>query len=99
LSIRATYRRGQAWKGPEPPISAARCLILRFAWIALDSGFYLAKIVDNRQSIFGMTQQPAVSVLAEPRPLPESIYPWLRDRILVGQLIPGADIRQELVAR
>lgn len=48
-----------------------------------------------------MAHQPAISisVLEEPRSLPDIIYQWLRERILVGQLVPGAEIRQELLAR
>jgi DNA-binding GntR family transcriptional regulator len=61
--------------------------------------FNLAKIVDNRQSIFVMSTEPVLSVLEEPRSLPDIIYQWLRDRILTGQLSPGTEIRQELLAR
>jgi DNA-binding GntR family transcriptional regulator len=46
-----------------------------------------------------MAQEPAFSILEEPRPLPDIIYQWLRDRILTGQLTPGTEIRQELLAR
>jgi DNA-binding GntR family transcriptional regulator len=59
----------------------------------------LGEIVDNRQSIFAMNRQPAILVVEEPRPLPDIIYQWLRERILIGQLVPGAEIRQEWLAR
>jgi DNA-binding GntR family transcriptional regulator len=35
----------------------------------------------------------------EPRPLPDFIYHWLRDRICTGQLAPGSEVRQELLAQ
>jgi DNA-binding GntR family transcriptional regulator len=41
----------------------------------------------------------AVAALKEARPLPDIIYDWLREQILLGQLMPGTEIRQELVAR
>ena len=37
--------------------------------------------------------------IEEARPLPDIIYDWLRERILVGELVPGGEIRQELLAR
>ena len=46
-----------------------------------------------------MAQDRAVSALEEPRPLPDIVYDWLRGRILTGQLIPGSEIRQEMLAR
>jgi DNA-binding GntR family transcriptional regulator len=46
-----------------------------------------------------MVLDPAVSVIEEPRPLPDIIYQWLRAGILAGQLIPGSEIRQEMLAR
>ena len=46
-----------------------------------------------------MIQEPAISALEEPRPLPDLIYQWLRGRILAGQLVPGTEIRQELLAK
>jgi DNA-binding GntR family transcriptional regulator len=35
----------------------------------------------------------------EPRSVPDIVYQWLRERILVGWLRPGEEIRQELLAR
>lgn len=46
-----------------------------------------------------MVQLSAIPALDEPRSLPDIVYHWLRERILVGQLAPGAEIRQELLAR
>jgi DNA-binding GntR family transcriptional regulator len=46
-----------------------------------------------------MKQEPAILALEEPRPLPEFIHQWLRDGILAGQLVPGTEIRQELLAK
>jgi DNA-binding GntR family transcriptional regulator len=41
----------------------------------------------------------AISPIEVPRPLPDIIYHWLREQILIGELVPGGEIRQELVAR
>jgi DNA-binding GntR family transcriptional regulator len=41
----------------------------------------------------------AISPVEVPRPLPDVIYHWLREQILIGELVPGAEIRQELIAR
>ena len=46
-----------------------------------------------------MTQLSAISPFEVPRSLPDILYHWLRERILVGELVPGAEIRQELLAR
>jgi DNA-binding GntR family transcriptional regulator len=46
-----------------------------------------------------MVQLSAVNATEEVRPLPDVIYDSLRERILVGQLVPGTEIRQELLAR
>src|SRR6476619_5448200 len=46
-----------------------------------------------------MTNLSAVVTLKQARPLPDIIYDWLREQILVGQLMPGTEIRQELLAR
>jgi DNA-binding GntR family transcriptional regulator len=35
----------------------------------------------------------------EPRSVPDIVYEWLRERILVGGLPPGAEIRQEILAK
>jgi DNA-binding GntR family transcriptional regulator len=46
------------------------------------------------------TMQPRTAPLSpEPRSLSEFIYSWLRDRILSGELSPGAEVRQELLAQ
>lgn len=46
-----------------------------------------------------MARQPGTAILQEPRQLPDVIYQWLRERILIGQLVPGSVIRQEILAR
>src|SRR3984885_1124041 len=46
-----------------------------------------------------MANHLTVAALDEARPLPDIIYHWLRERILMGQLMPGLEIRQELLAR
>jgi DNA-binding GntR family transcriptional regulator len=46
-----------------------------------------------------MTQFSPVATFEDARPLSDIIYGWLRERILVGRLMPGAEIRQELLAR
>src|ERR1700721_116446 len=46
-----------------------------------------------------MAKHLTVTALDEARSLPEIIYHWLRERILMGQLMPGTEIRQELFAR
>ena len=46
-----------------------------------------------------MASLSAISPVEVPRPLPDVIYQWLRDQILIGELVPGGEIRQELVAR
>jgi DNA-binding GntR family transcriptional regulator len=43
-----------------------------------------------------MTQ--ASAKIEEVRPLPVIVYDWLREHILVGELLPGSEIRQELLA-
>jgi DNA-binding GntR family transcriptional regulator len=46
-----------------------------------------------------MTGLSAISSVEVPPPLPDVIYRWLREQILIGELLPGAEIRQELLAR
>jgi DNA-binding GntR family transcriptional regulator len=46
-----------------------------------------------------MAQLSTITTFKEARPLPDIIYDWLRERILVGHLMPGTEIRQELLAR
>jgi DNA-binding GntR family transcriptional regulator len=46
-----------------------------------------------------MVELSVVTAAEEVRPLPDVIYDSLRERILVGQLPPGTEIRQELLAR
>lgn len=46
-----------------------------------------------------MTGLSPISTVEVPRPLPDVIYHWLREQILIGELVPGAEIRQELLAR
>jgi len=46
-----------------------------------------------------MTGLSAISTVEVPRPLPDVIYHWLREQILIGELVPGTEIRQELLAR
>ena len=46
-----------------------------------------------------MANHLTVTALDEARSLPDIIYHWLRERILMGQLMPGSEIRQELLAR
>src|ERR1700722_7255243 len=41
----------------------------------------------------------AILPIEVPPPLPDVIYRWLREQILIGELVPGAEIRQELLAR
>jgi DNA-binding GntR family transcriptional regulator len=41
----------------------------------------------------------ALATLDEARPLPDIICDWLREQILLGQLMPGTEVRQELLAR
>jgi DNA-binding GntR family transcriptional regulator len=42
---------------------------------------------------------PVSAGIEEARSLPDIVYDWLRERILVGELPPGSEIRQELLAR
>ena len=46
-----------------------------------------------------MASLSAISPVEVPRPLPDVIYHWLREQILIGELVPGGEIRQELLAR
>jgi DNA-binding GntR family transcriptional regulator len=46
-----------------------------------------------------MARLSVISPVEVPRPLPDFIYHWLREQILIGELVPGAEIRQELLAR
>jgi DNA-binding GntR family transcriptional regulator len=46
-----------------------------------------------------MVQLSIVTTREEARPLSDIIYDALRERILVGQLMPGTEIRQELLAQ
>jgi DNA-binding GntR family transcriptional regulator len=46
-----------------------------------------------------MIQSLPVQPHEEPRSVPDIVYQWLRERILVGWLRPGEEIRQELIAR
>src|ERR1700733_15180455 len=46
-----------------------------------------------------MANHLTVTALDEARSLPDIIYHWLRERILMGHLMPGSEIRQELLAR
>jgi DNA-binding GntR family transcriptional regulator len=41
----------------------------------------------------------ALATLEEARPLPDIIYDWLREQILIGHLLPGSEIRQEIIAK
>jgi DNA-binding GntR family transcriptional regulator len=46
-----------------------------------------------------MTRQSVTASVEVPRQLPDVIYRWLRERILIGQLVPGSVIRQEMLAQ
>src|ERR1700733_2143943 len=46
-----------------------------------------------------MANHLTVTALDEARSLPDIIYHWLRERILMGHLMPGSEIRQELLAQ
>lgn len=46
-----------------------------------------------------MASLSVISPVEVPRPLPDVVYHWLREQILIGELLPGTEIRQEVLAR